>query len=72
MRKIRLDLDELTVESFHVAPAGDRAGTVVGQASGQETCDFVACNSLDSGCGGTCFNSCPPSCMSCEGRTCDC
>lgn len=74
MKKIRLDLEALAVETFDpAAPAGADEGTVFAQASGKETCDILICNSLDSGCGGTCFNSCPPSCMSCYGEiSCDC
>ncbi|HEX5724520.1 MAG TPA: hypothetical protein VFX98_03590 [Longimicrobiaceae bacterium] len=72
MRKLTLDLEDLTVESFQTADGDDAArGTVHGQAV---TVPF-SCNNpctFDSDCGGTCYNSCPETCMSCEGETCWC
>ena len=55
MTKIRLDLDELAVESFHtVAAAAGRAGTVYGQSepSGQPTCPtrIPTCPTLEATC----------------------
>lgn len=82
MRKLKLDLDNLAVESFQTAD-GDAAarGTVHGEANGQTafggpcpvwtakvSCE-IACT-YDS-CAGTCANSCPETCFSCE-ATCWC
>jgi hypothetical protein len=87
MKKLTLDLDQLTVDSFNtVAPAAKR-GTVHAEQEctcytncytycntcpGCPTCDDSACNGS---CGGTCFgeNTCD-TCVgqvTCGGRTCD-
>jgi hypothetical protein len=81
MRKLTLDLEDLAVESFQTAD-GDAAarGTVHGEADSQTACPTigspcpvwtakVSCDipcTFDSDCGGTCYNSCPETCMSCE------
>ena len=52
MRKIRLSVDELRVESFAVATGDEETGTVKGHApnSGQDTCghtcDDATCETL--------------------------
>jgi hypothetical protein len=67
MRKIRLEIDDLTVESFNTAESKEKnAGTVHGNAYSQwEGCiisDGVsACATCDGGCPAdtrTCFASC--------------
>jgi hypothetical protein len=72
MRKMRLQLDALVVESF--APAGlpQGRGTVHGHASlywedcyDSETCAGAGqpCDPTDQSCGGTCYEySCHPGC----------
>lgn len=62
MKKIKLDLDELTVESFDTTPEG----AVYGYGTcptfcGQATC-YVSCN-------GTC-DTCPATDCSCPVRSC--
>jgi hypothetical protein len=67
MRKIRLEIDDLTVESFDTAGSkGQKAGTVHGNAYSQwEGCiisdGISACATCDGGCPAdtrTCFASC--------------
>jgi hypothetical protein len=53
MRKIRLDIDELAVESFNTAEEQADAGTVNGHAA-TETCQTY----LFEGCGKTQFQTC--------------
>lgn len=56
MKKLRLDLDRLEVESFGPEPARmDREGTVQAQQSGVDTC--YPCTDWDS-----CPRSCDASC----------
>ena len=68
MHKLRLDLDELSVESFATDAAKEERGTVEGFVSlhctggvatcnGGNTCDGVAAT-----CAGTCYVSCKGSC----------
>ncbi|HEX8905053.1 MAG TPA: hypothetical protein VF771_09450 [Longimicrobiaceae bacterium] len=40
MKKIRLNLEELDVESFSAAPEADAEGTVLGYATGVEDCGW--------------------------------
>ncbi len=78
MNKLRLDLEDLSVESFATTPeAGTEGGTVFGQqctcytnctCPGCPTCD-ASCNGT---CGGTCGGTCDASCNgTCAGATCD-
>ena len=66
MRKLKLDLDQLTVDSFDTNPSdGTRRGTVegfshlCGPTHIDPTC-FVSCESCNDTCG-----TCDPSCASC-------
>jgi hypothetical protein len=52
MKKIRLDLDALSVESFDTSNGTDAKGTVVGH--GPPT-DAVDCETVDLSCGSGCF-----------------
>jgi hypothetical protein len=68
MHKLKLDLDQLTVETFDtVPPDGAQRGTVQGFShvchTLLETCDTCdpSCASCIS-CYGTCYNTCGPSC----------
>jgi len=54
-RKLKLSLDELSVESFHVTRPAGQEGTVHAHETGQWD---VSCQS----CGGTCAGSCDLSC----------
>lgn len=59
MRKIRLDLDGLSVDTFATSPAEAERGTVQGHWSQLGTCDaFVATCQLNGTCKFTCWNGC--------------
>jgi len=72
MRKLRLDLDELAVESFAPADSATARGTVRGLASlywedcsPSETCAGAGwpCDPTDQSCGGSCYEAtCAPGC----------
>ena len=81
MKKLKLDMDDLRVESFHTAGAPTlKRGTVRGHATLRHCTEFVDCT-IDFGCGtvgcgtgdctnvascnGTCDASCNGSCASC-------
>jgi hypothetical protein len=64
MNKLKLDLDEIRVESFSTAREGGRVGTVQGRSDTEATdCTYdnhsvcVNCNSMYS-CNWTCADSC--------------
>jgi len=61
MRKIRLDVEELVVESFDTADAKGKAGTVRGHAISQ----FVACVASEFSDCATCLEGCPQDTMTC-------
>jgi hypothetical protein len=71
MRKLKLDLDQLTVESFDTnAPDGPRRGTVRAFMPPTPfiTCPLTCadtCDTCDYSCGGTCDATC-----NCTGYTC--
>lgn len=78
MRKLRLDMDELRVESFDTTAAGGaRRGTVRGNADGVASAEPDTCQSQDAQCSddSNCAQSCPWTCAgdpvscggSCEG-----
>jgi hypothetical protein len=86
MNKLRLDLDDLSVESFATTPEPSReAGTVFGQqctcytlctCPGCPTCD-ASCNGTCGGtcaasCNGTCVNTCAASCYGTCDWSCEC
>jgi hypothetical protein len=57
MRKLKLDIDALTVESFASSEAHDRRGTVAGHQTELATC-FMTCDSCDpAACGGVCSDA---------------
>jgi hypothetical protein len=84
MKKLKLQLDELQVESFHTARAEAPRGTVQGNqptrlCTGYGCTDYVDCtidfgcapDTQDASCEGTCGNTCYDTCLvSCNG-TCD-
>lgn len=63
-RKLKLSLDELSVESFHITRPDMQEGTVRGHETGQWD---VSCHS----CPGTCAGSCDFSC-GCQPSVIDC
>lgn len=82
MKKLKLDLDDLQVESFHTTPGSARldGGTVQGYTGEQciptvegPTCSTCQGWTCDPSCNGTCGGaSCDPtSCSTCGGATCD-
>ena len=70
MNKLRLDLEDLSVESFSTTPeAGKEEGTVFGQQCTCYTnCTCPGCPTCDASCNGTCAASCNGTCdASCNG-----
>lgn len=60
MKKLRLDLDEISVETFSVTPTlAESAGTVEGQQSGLPSCTMFCTIQWGSACGNT--QGCQPS-----------
>ncbi|MET0399703.1 MAG: hypothetical protein ABW277_23145 [Longimicrobiaceae bacterium] len=74
MKKLKLDLEELSVESFATTPdARVDGGTVFGQQCTCYTqCTCPGCPTCDASCNGTCGGTCGATCnASCDG-TCGC
>jgi hypothetical protein len=68
MKKLTLDFEQLTVESFDVSPNVVRArGTVRGQATTPASCLATDCN--QNTCAATCM-TCPDTCWDSCGQTC--
>ena len=73
--KMKLNLDELQVESFDTTPERSRkaAGTV--QGFGLDTVEIISCVFPCGGsdtCGGSCGGTCnDPTCSTCAGNTCE-
>ena len=76
MAKLRLNLDQLTVDSFDTAQPAQKKGTVFGeQCTCYTNCTCPGCPTCDASCNGTCGGTCDASCNgtcagSCYG-TCD-
>lgn len=66
MRKIRLDAEDLSVESFDTAAGEGKAGTVRGHS---DTYDIDGCNSYYSNCA-TCLQGCAYNTRTCQ-ASCD-
>jgi hypothetical protein len=73
MRKLKLDLEDLAVESFATTPEAHRVGgTVFGQQCTCYTqCTCPGCPTCDASCNGSCINTCAASCNGTCGGTCD-
>ena len=73
MRKLRLQLDDLLIESFDTTPVQKAKGTVFGeQCTCPTQCTCPGCPTCAASCNGTCDASCNGTCAaSCNG-TCGC
>jgi hypothetical protein len=83
MKKLKLDLEDLSVESFATTPEPRaEGGTVFGQQCTCYTqCTCPGCPTCDASCNGSCVNTCAASCNgscvntcgdTCGGYTCEC
>jgi hypothetical protein len=75
MKKLRLRLEDLRIDSFTTTQAQDEKGTVFGEQCTAETaCTCPDCPTGDASCDGTCDASCDGGCGSGDwscGGTCD-
>ena len=70
MNKLKLQLDDLTVESFDTTAARDEKGTVFGEQCTCDTaCTCPGCPTCDITCPNTCYETCDDA--SCYGATCE-
>ncbi len=70
MRKLKLDLEELAVESFATTPESrGEGGTVFGQnhCTCYTQCTCPGCPTCDASCNGTCGGTCATCAASCNG-----
>jgi hypothetical protein len=69
MRKLKLHLDDLRIDSFSTTPAEKPKGTVFGeQCTCYTQCTCPGCPTCDASCDGTCNASCNGTCdASCNG-----
>jgi hypothetical protein len=72
MKKLKLDLEDLSVESFATTPDPRRdGGTVFGQQCTCYTqCTCPGCPTCDASCNGTCGGTCEASCNGTCAGTC--
>jgi hypothetical protein len=75
--KLKLNLDQLSVDSFDTTKPAAKAGTVFGeQCTCYTNCTCPGCYTCDASCNGTCDASCNGTCdASCNGtcyETCAC
>ncbi|HEX8906255.1 MAG TPA: hypothetical protein VF771_15505 [Longimicrobiaceae bacterium] len=76
MKKMKLHLDDLMIDSFSTTPARRQKGTVYGeQCTCYTACTCPGCPTCDASCNGSCVDTCANSCYgtcdaSCNG-TCD-
>jgi hypothetical protein len=73
MKKLKLDLEDLSVESFATTPdSRGEGGTVFGQQCTCYTqCTCPGCPTCDASCNGTCGGTCDASCNGTCGGSCD-
>jgi hypothetical protein len=63
MKKFRLELDDLRIDSFSTTPAQAPKGTVFGeQCTCYTNCTCPGCPTCDASCNGTCDASCNGTC----------
>ncbi|HEX2081653.1 MAG TPA: hypothetical protein VHG08_28375 [Longimicrobium sp.] len=72
--KLKLDLDQLAVDSFDTEARATPKGTVFGeQCTCYTNCTCPGCPTCDASCNGTCGeNTCQASCNGTCGDTCNC
>ena len=71
MAKLKLNLDQLAVDSFNTEVPEKTSGTVFGeQCTCYTNCTCPGCPTCDNTCPNTCDASCNGSCVSCN-NTCD-
>ena len=76
MKKLRLHLDDLRIDSFDTTPSEKPKGTVFGeQCTCYTQCTCPGCPTCDATCASTCVNtcddaSCAGTCDACTGPTC--
>lgn len=73
MKKFRLQLDDLLIDSFATTPVKSEKGTVFGeQCTCATACTCPGCPTCDASCNGTCAASCNGTCdAGCGGETYD-
>ncbi len=72
MPKLKLDLDQLAVDSFDTEAPPRRSGTVFGeQCTCYTQCTCPGCPTCDASCNGTCGGTCEASCNGTCGGTCE-
>lgn len=72
MHKLKLDLDQLAVDTFDTEAPPVRKGTVYGeQCTCYTACTCPGCPTCDVSCNGTCAGTCDASCNGTCGGSCD-
>jgi hypothetical protein len=70
--KLKLNLDQLSVDSFDTTRPAAKAGTVFGeQCTCYTNCTCPGCYTCDASCNGTCGATCDASCNGTCSNTCD-
>lgn len=71
--KLKLNLEDLAVDSFDTTRPAQKQGTVFGeQCTCPTACTCPGCPTCDASCNGTCGGTCEASCNgTCAGGTCD-
>lgn len=74
MNKLKLRLDDLRVDTFHITQVRKEKGTVFGeQCTCPTACTCPGCPTCDASCNGTCVASCNGTCdASCDGTCANC
>jgi hypothetical protein len=67
MKKLRLTLEDLSVESFQTAPHRQRPGTVAGHGFSDTTCHQIICDCHSNGTECQSNYSCPDTACDCPG-----
>jgi hypothetical protein len=72
MRKLRLQLEDLRIDSFTTTGSQKEKGTVFGeQCTCQTACTCPGCPTCDASCNGTCGATCEASCNGTCDAACD-